>query len=226
MRLRPSAKAPHGRPTSTNRRGKFRACGRDCGGGLRVLGGALVFCTRSRQSQNGLIAFLREWVIVGCAKICGDDDNTRQAKSTQGRLRRSVGGCRPRAKPNQHAKHMAKQNTSFLKSDLESPREFGRLQGGPFPSHSERPTVGRPRGDPRCGSTQGRLPAVDLSAGIPDFSWLNAKNNPSTRHQKIAGFLPPKRENRCGGIVVVQQFHHRGGCLGPLGCLGAVVTGR
>ena len=49
---------------------------------------------------------------------------------------------------------------SFLKSDLESAREFGRLQGrlqgGPFYSHSERPAVGRPRSDPRCGSTQGR----------------------------------------------------------------------
>ena len=90
--------------------------------------------------------------------------NTRQAKSTQGRPRRSVGGCRPRNKP-KHAKH----NSSFLKSDLESTRELGRLQGGPFHSHSERPTVGRPRGDPRCGSTQGRLPAVDLGRTLPNL---------------------------------------------------------
>ena len=82
--------------------------------------------------------------------------NTRQAKSTQGRPRRSVGGCRPRA-----IKKHAKQKNNVPKSNLESTREFGRLQGGPFYSHSERPTVGRPRGDPRCGSAQGRLPAVD-----------------------------------------------------------------
>ena len=51
--------------------------------------------------------------------------NTRQAKSTQGRLRRSVGGCRPRNNT-KHAKH----NSSFLKSALKSACEFGRLQGG------------------------------------------------------------------------------------------------
>ena len=90
--------------------------------------------------------------------------NTRQAKSTQGRLRRSVGGCRPRNNT-KHAKH----NSSFLKSDLESTRELGRLQGGPFYLHSERPTVGRPRVDPRCGSTQGRLPAVDLDRTLPNL---------------------------------------------------------
>ena len=67
-----------------------------------------------------------------------------------------------------HPKH-AKHNSSFLKSDQESTREFGRLQGGHFYAHSERPTVGRPRGDPRCGSTQGRLPAVDLSRALPNL---------------------------------------------------------
>ena len=42
-------------------------------------------------------------------------------------------------------------------SDLESTREFDRLQDGPFHSRSEqRPTAGRPRADPRCGSTRGR----------------------------------------------------------------------
>ena len=65
----------------------------------------------------------------------------------------------------------AKQNSSLLKSDLESTREFGRLQGGPLYSHSERPTVGRPKGDPRCGSTQGRLPAVDLGRALPNLRW-------------------------------------------------------
>ena len=72
--------------------------------------------------------------------------------STQGRPRRSVGGCRPRA----IHKH-AKQNRSFLKSDLESTREFGRLQDGPFHSHSERPAAGRPRVDPRSIWLVGRL---------------------------------------------------------------------
>ena len=56
-----------------------------------------------------------------------------------------------------------------MKSDLETTREFGRLQGGPFHSHSERPTVGRPRGDPRCGLTQGRLPAVDLGRALANL---------------------------------------------------------
>ena len=91
--------------------------------------------------------------------------NTRQAKSTQGRPRRPVGGYRPRAKP----KHAKQNNRSFLKSDLESTREIGRLQGGPFHSHPERPAVGGPRGDPRCGSTQGRLPAVDLGRTLTNF---------------------------------------------------------
>ena len=56
-----------------------------------------------------------------------------------------------------------------MKSDLETTREFGRPQGGPFHSHSERPTVGRPRGDPRCRLTQGRLPAVDLGRALANL---------------------------------------------------------
>ena len=99
------------------------------------------------------------WLPVGAAT----HDKRSRPRGDYG-ARRSVGGCRPRAEP-KHAKH----NNSFLKSDLESTREFGRLQGGPFYSHSERPTVGRPRGDPRCRSTQGRLPAVDLGRALPNL---------------------------------------------------------
>ena len=91
-----------------------------------VEGGEAETNPRSYSTQVPLAACVRSLIKLTVIFFKCDDGefNTRQAKPTQeGRPRRSVGGCRPRA-DRKHDKH----KSSFLKSDLESAREFGRLE--------------------------------------------------------------------------------------------------
>ena len=82
-----------------------------------------------------------------------------------------------------------------------------RLQGGPFYSHSERPTVGRPRADPRCESTT--PPVVIRGFGNNYFvpRYLQGGNGvcvfrPTTRSRPRLGLVV-----RCGDLALSQKKH-------------------